>query len=201
MRTLAHFQVSEISPGLFQGFIDGYINFLRLPPLLAEQQVPNKGTSTHLFPNRWLWLRIPSQAHSSSNPMDSQFSILALWNLCSESVRAWNLEIIVEDFRHWRPECDYHSDRMLICISIQLCKLCWLFYLYLILSIFFMRVLYFRPVRGGAVVQNVLYWGSWNRRKFMSIDSVKILKGEGSIQLCSLYGSGVHQGPGEGRWV
>ena len=33
----------------------------------------------------------------SSNPMCSQFSIVALWNLCSESMGAWNFEIIVED--------------------------------------------------------------------------------------------------------
>ena len=29
--------------------------------------------------------------------MGAQFSILALWNLCSESVGAWNFEILVED--------------------------------------------------------------------------------------------------------
>ena len=29
--------------------------------------------------------------------MGGQFSILALWNLCSESVGAWNFEILVED--------------------------------------------------------------------------------------------------------
>ena len=29
--------------------------------------------------------------------MGSQISILVLWKLCSESLRAWNFEILVED--------------------------------------------------------------------------------------------------------
>ena len=35
LRTLAHFQGSETSPGLSQDFIDEYIKFLRLPSLLV----------------------------------------------------------------------------------------------------------------------------------------------------------------------
>ena len=40
---------------------------------------------------------VPNQGDPSSNPMGSQFSILALWNLCSESIRAYNFDALRED--------------------------------------------------------------------------------------------------------
>ena len=44
--TLAQFQGSEMSPGLLQSFMDGYIKFLRLPPLKVQLRFPIKGTPT-----------------------------------------------------------------------------------------------------------------------------------------------------------
>ena len=39
LRILAQFQGNKMSPGLFQGFMDGYIKTLRLSPLAVEQSV------------------------------------------------------------------------------------------------------------------------------------------------------------------
>ena len=47
------FQGSEMSLGLFQDFIDGYIKFLRLPPLLVQLRVPIRGNLTQQGPNQW----------------------------------------------------------------------------------------------------------------------------------------------------
>ena len=58
VRTLSQFQGSEMSLGLFQDFMDGYIKFLRLPPSLSQPRVPIRGPS--------------------SNPMSSQFPITTL---------------------------------------------------------------------------------------------------------------------------
>ena len=55
-------------PGLFQNFMEGYIKFLRLLPLLVELQVPNLGDS------------------QAAGSMHSQFLIPTLSNLCSDSV-------------------------------------------------------------------------------------------------------------------
>ena len=42
-----------MSLGLFQDFIDGYIKFLRLPPLLVQLRVPIRGNLTQQGPNQW----------------------------------------------------------------------------------------------------------------------------------------------------
>ena len=41
MRTLAQFQESQMSPGLFQDHMDGY-KILKLPQLLVELLAPNQ---------------------------------------------------------------------------------------------------------------------------------------------------------------
>ena len=64
---------------------------------VVELRVPSGGTPTQRVPNWWLCLRILNQENPNLNSMSVQLSILALWNLCSESVRAWNFEILVED--------------------------------------------------------------------------------------------------------
>ena len=45
---------NEMSPGLFQDFMDGYIKFLRLLPLLVQLQIPIRGTPTQQGPMQWL---------------------------------------------------------------------------------------------------------------------------------------------------
>ena len=82
----------------------GELDFLVLPQgfenffELFELRVPNSGTPTQRLPKQWLCLRIPNQGKPQfSNSMGGQFSILAVWNLCSESVGAWNFEILVKD--------------------------------------------------------------------------------------------------------
>ena len=44
-------QGSEISPGLFQDFMEGYMKFLKLLQLLVELRVLSKGISTQQFSN------------------------------------------------------------------------------------------------------------------------------------------------------
>ena len=51
--------------------------------------------------------------------MGAQFSILALWNLCSESVGAWNFEILIEDF-----DTGGSSFLFTIFLPIPICELC-----------------------------------------------------------------------------
>ena len=63
--TLAQFSESDMSPGLFQDFMDVYI---RLFPLVVEHSVVVMSARL--------------------NPMGGQFSIPVSWNLCSESVVA-----------------------------------------------------------------------------------------------------------------
>ena len=46
LKSLAQFQGSEIFPGLLQDFMDWYIKFLRLPPLLVQLLFSIKGTLT-----------------------------------------------------------------------------------------------------------------------------------------------------------
>ena len=43
-----------MSPGLFQDFMDGYINFLDSPSLLFEMRFPSKRTPIQRVPNRLL---------------------------------------------------------------------------------------------------------------------------------------------------
>ena len=54
LRTFAQLQVSEMSSRLLQDFMDEYIKFLRLLPLLVELWFPVKGTPTQQVPNQWL---------------------------------------------------------------------------------------------------------------------------------------------------
>ena len=54
LRTLAQFQGSEMPLGLLQDFIEGYIKFLRLHPLLFQLWFPIKGTPTQQGPYQWL---------------------------------------------------------------------------------------------------------------------------------------------------
>ena len=61
LRTLAQFQTSKMSPGLLQDFMNGYIKFLRLCSLLVQLWFPISGTPSQLFPNQWLYLRVPNQ--------------------------------------------------------------------------------------------------------------------------------------------
>ena len=63
--TLAQFQGSEMSQGLFQDFMDGHIN---------------PQNSSHYWLNivLWLWLRVPNQDDPRLNPVGSQISIPVL---------------------------------------------------------------------------------------------------------------------------
>ena len=54
LRTLVKFHGSELSPVLFQDFMDGHIKFLRLLPLLAQLHFPIRGIPTQQGPNQWL---------------------------------------------------------------------------------------------------------------------------------------------------
>ena len=56
--------------------------------------------------------------------MGAQFSILALWNLCSESVGAWNFEILVEDSDTDGPSSIAFLRECLFTIFIPICELC-----------------------------------------------------------------------------
>ena len=56
--------------------------------------------------------------------MDSQFSILVLWNLCSESVESWNFEILVEDFNTGGPASSITVSQDRIPFQIWYCELC-----------------------------------------------------------------------------
>ena len=73
LTTLAHFQESKMSPGLFQDF-SGWTNIVE-----------------------WLWLRVPNQDGPRLNSMDGQISISVLWNLCLESVEDIKFRDLVED--------------------------------------------------------------------------------------------------------
>ena len=52
LRALAQFHENEMFPGLFQDFMDGYIQFLKLPPLLVQHLVLIRGTPTQEDPNQ-----------------------------------------------------------------------------------------------------------------------------------------------------
>ena len=56
--------------------------------------------------------------------MGGQFLILALWNLCSESVGAWNFEILVEDSNTDGPSSIAVLRECLFTIFIPICELC-----------------------------------------------------------------------------
>ena len=64
LKTLAQFQGIEMSPGMFEDFMDGYKKFLRLPPLLVQLRVPIRRTPTQQGPNQWLKLRFPTRGPS-----------------------------------------------------------------------------------------------------------------------------------------
>ena len=85
--------VSRFVPRLY-GRIYKYFQTL---PLLVKLWVSSRGTLIQRVPNRWLWQRLPNHGSLSFNLEGSQFSVLALWNLGSESVGGWNLETLVED--------------------------------------------------------------------------------------------------------
>ena len=55
---------------------------------VVELWVPGSGAPTQRVPNQLLCLRILNQGNPSLNSMGGQFSILALWNLYSESAGA-----------------------------------------------------------------------------------------------------------------
>ena len=55
--------------------------------------------------------------------MGSQFLIPALWNLCLESVGAWNLEILLEDSDTGGPSSIAVQRECLFTIFIPICKL------------------------------------------------------------------------------
>ena len=75
LRTLAQFLGNEISPGLFQDFMDGYIKYQNSPRLLLKIL-------------EWLWLLVSNQVFPNTIPLGGQFSIPILRNLCWEEVRA-----------------------------------------------------------------------------------------------------------------
>ena len=111
----------------------GELDFLVLPQgfenffELFELRVPNSGTPTQRLPKQWLCLRIPNQGKPQfPNSMGGQFSILALWNLCSESVGAWNFEILVKDSDTRVPSTIIVRIESLftIFVLIPLCELC-----------------------------------------------------------------------------
>ena len=52
LRTLAQFQGSEMYPGLLQDFKEGYIKFIKLPPLLVQLRFPIRGPPTQQGPNQ-----------------------------------------------------------------------------------------------------------------------------------------------------
>ena len=68
-----------MSPELFQDFMDGYINFFRVSPIISliSGSYQRISYSAGFQSGRPLF-----------NPTGSQFWVLTLWNLCSESVRA-----------------------------------------------------------------------------------------------------------------
>ena len=70
LRTLVQFQGSQMLPGLFKDFMDGYIKFWGSFSLLVELQVPNLGDS------------------QAAGSMRNEFLIPIFWNLCSESAGA-----------------------------------------------------------------------------------------------------------------
>ena len=62
----------------------------------------------------------------SLNSMGGQFSFLALYNLCSEPMRAWNFEILVENSNTYSPSsCAVWIGCLFsIFVSILICELC-----------------------------------------------------------------------------
>ena len=76
-----------MSQGLFQDFADGYIEVKHSPRSRLCGGVVFVMT-----------VKVLRQGIPSSKLMDSQFSILVLCNLCSESMWSWNFEILVEDY-------------------------------------------------------------------------------------------------------
>ena len=93
---------------------------------VVELWVPSSGTPTQRVSNRWLCLQILNQGNPNLNSMGGQSSILALWNLCSESMGAWNFQILVENFDTGGPSSIAFRIESLftIFVPIQICKLC-----------------------------------------------------------------------------
>ena len=111
--TLAQFQESEMSPGLFQDFIGWAHKTLRLFPLVVEHSVV---VMTAGFQSR------RSQSETYGQPIfGSRFIKLVFRIRGGHTILrlSWGL-------RHWRPEFNYSVDRMLIiCFSIlKLWTLC-----------------------------------------------------------------------------
>ena len=75
LRTLTQFLGSEMSPGLFENFMD-------------ERMKHQNSTLLQLNVAKWLRMRVPVQEDSSSIPVSSQFLIPVLPNLSSETVKA-----------------------------------------------------------------------------------------------------------------
>ena len=75
LRKLTQFLGSEMSPGLFENFMD-------------ERMKHQNSTLLQLNVAKWLCLRVRVQEDSSSIPVGSQFLIPVLPNLCSETVKA-----------------------------------------------------------------------------------------------------------------
>ena len=48
-----NFKKSEMSAGLFQHFMDGYMKFYN-SPITSQLQVPNEGDTNKRVPNQWL---------------------------------------------------------------------------------------------------------------------------------------------------
>ena len=93
---------------------------------VIELRVPSTGTPTQQVPNWWLCLRILNQGNSGLNSMGGHFSILILWNLSSESVGAWNFEILVEDSDTGGPSsvAAQIESFFVIFVQISICELC-----------------------------------------------------------------------------
>ena len=91
---------------------------------VVELRVPSSGSPTQRVPN-W-WLCIPNQGNSSFISMGGQFSILTLWNWCSEAVGAWNFEILVEDSDTAGPSsiAVLIESFFTIFVPILICELC-----------------------------------------------------------------------------
>ena len=93
---------------------------------VVKLQVPSSGNPAQRVPNWWSCLRILNQGESSLNFMGGQFLILTLWNLSSESVGAWNFEILVEDSDTGGPSsvAAQIESFFVIFVQISICELC-----------------------------------------------------------------------------
>ena len=74
----AQFQGSEMFPGLFQDFMDGYIK-------------PEGSSYQQMNTVQWLYLRVPNEDDPRLYLKGSQFSVSVLLNLCSEQ---WQHKIL-----------------------------------------------------------------------------------------------------------